>query len=177
MKATAWVHALARYFGCPPGDVLVVLATLLLVAATILLVWATFRSVAILRTQRKAAIRPVVIVRSDGTRACMLNVGSGMAVNVAVWVTDARGGLYSHQRAEAIASDVPHWPPSWNPQGNPRDFGKGVVLWIRYQNAEGDLYYSHRDYNRQWTLGIGRGPELAGGWEGKDDTGMWEQAG
>jgi len=172
-ELTEAVNALATYLGHRPGGVLQAWGDLLTLLAAFLLVGATLWSVRVLRKQRKAAIMPAIIVRSDGERANMLNVGNGIAVNVEAWVTDAQGSPCSHVRAESIGGKVPEFPVSWNPEEGPRNFGLGVVVWIRYQDAEGDWHHSHRDCEQKWTIKPGRG-RLPKTLEGSSLIGAWE---
>jgi hypothetical protein len=173
-ELTEAVTTLASYVGHEQGNVLRFLDMFLTPIAAIVLATVTVWSVFVLRKQRKAAIMPSIIVRTDEKRAKMLNVGNGIAVNVEAWVTDARAGVCSHVTAESIGGKVPDFPDSWQTPGGPRDFGKGVMIWIRYQDAEMDWYHSHRDYERRWEIKPGKG-KLPADLEGSDLIGEWEQ--
>ena len=172
--------SVAQYFGCSPGEVLVFIATLLLVGATALLVGVTTWSVRAIRSQRKAAIRPAIILRHDLVRAVLVNVGNGIALNVSAWITQGPE-LLSHQCAEAIWVGDTHPPAHWHRDSRKIDLNKRYRFYISYQDADGDYHYSYRDENRLWHVGEGDIPrgirhELVGTGHATDDrTGAWER--
>jgi hypothetical protein len=168
--------------GCPTGDVLLALTTVLIGIITFLLFGATLWTVRELRAQKKATIRPAVIVRHDRSKANLANVGNGLALNVSAWIV-FESELLSHQIAESIGVGETHQPNHWKWPSHPSVLGRGHRFYLSYRDAEGDYWYSYRDADRLWHTGRGDIPgrfrhKLVGNGRATEEvlTGSWEQA-
>lgn len=163
------------------------LATAVTASATVILAIVTSWYVVLTNSQlvaadrqRKAGIRPVVEFRNDYARtdwqsvqnpqASLVNTGQGVALNVRAWYEDSEGGK-TYDEAASISVNGSHFTEGWYADLGDLRGKDGTVkkVWIRYEDAEGNLYYSHCEYadgpyglHARWITRSGDGPEPPG---------------
>jgi len=139
------------------------LVALLLLLTTALYAIATWKMLSVMRDQhtaaglhRKASIRPILVFRSDEygpgdfPRAGIFNVGNGVALNVHAYSRNPEGAPAPRQDAASLGPGDAYWLEQWY-----EDFSSPAVIWITYQDAEGNPYYSRWDPSDEWQIAEG----------------------